>query len=194
MKQIIILFIAALMSSCQCSAQQSRKDIKMGKLTAEKQSAIFAGGCFWGVEHLMQQQPGVVSVESGYIGGKTENPTYEDICRKNTGHAEAVRVVYDPTKIDYETLAKLFFEIHDPTQMNRQGPDIGEQYRSEVFYTNEAQKEIAQKLITQLKAKGYDVKTKVTKATTFYPAENYHQDYYDKKGTQPYCHSRVKRF
>lgn len=161
---------------------------------SKEQIAIFAGGCFWGVEHLMQQQQGVVSVESGYIGGKTENPTYEDVCGKNTGHAEAVRVVYDPTKIDYETLAKLFFEIHDPTQMNRQGPDIGQQYRSEVFYTDEAQKEIAQKLITQLKAKGYDVKTKVTKATTFYPAENYHQDYYNNKGTQPYCHSRVKRF
>ena len=160
----------------------------------KEQSAIFAGGCFWGVEHLMQQQSGVVSVESGYIGGKTENPTYEEVCKKNTGHAEAVKVVYDPTKVDYETLAKLFFEIHDPTQMNRQGPDIGEQYRSEVFYANDAQKEIAQKLIAELKAKGYDVKTKVTKATTFYPAENYHQDYYDKKGTQPYCHSRVKRF
>ena len=160
----------------------------------KEQSAIFAGGCFWGVEHLMQQQSGVVSVESGYIGGKTENPTYEEVCKKNTGHAEAVKVVYDPTKVDYETLAKLFLEIHDPTQMNRQGPDIGEQYRSEVFYANDAQKEIAQKLIAELKAKGYDVKTKVTKATTFYPAENYHQDYYDKKGTLPYCHSRVKRF
>lgn len=160
----------------------------------KEHSAIFAGGCFWGVEHLMQQQEGVISVVSGYIGGNTENPSYEEVCRNNTGHAEAVIVVYDPTKVDYETLAKLFFEIHDPTQTNRQGPDIGEQYRSEVFYSDETQKDIAQKLIAQLKAKGYDIKTKITKATTFYPAEDYHQDYYDKKRSQPYCHSRVKRF
>ena len=160
----------------------------------KEHNAIFAGGCFWGVEHLMQQQLGVISVVSGYIGGNTENPSYEEVCRNNTGHAEAVRVVYDPTKVDYETLAKLFFEIHDPTQTNRQGPDVGEQYRSEVFYSDETQKDIAQKLIAQLKAKGYDVKTKITKATTFYPAEDYHQDYYDKKRSQPYCHSRVKRF
>ncbi|MGL4852962.1 MAG: bifunctional methionine sulfoxide reductase B/A protein [Phocaeicola sp.] len=160
----------------------------------EKQTAIFAGGCFWGVEHLMQQQAGVISVESGYIGGKTANPTYEEVCSHNTGHAEAVRIVYNPAKVDYETLAKLFFEIHDPTQLNRQGPDVGDQYRSEVFYENSAQKEIAQKLIEQLHGKGYDVKTKLTKATTFYPAETYHQDYYVRKGTQPYCHMWVKRF
>lgn len=156
--------------------------------------AIFAGGCFWGVEYYLEKHPGVVSVTSGYIGGHTKNPTYEEVCSKTTGHAEAVEVVYDPTKTDYETLARLFFEIHDPTQVDRQGPDIGEQYRSEVFYLNDEQKQIAEKLIHDLKGKGYKVATKVTKATEFYKAEKYHQDYYINKGTLPYCHGYTKRF
>ena len=160
----------------------------------ELKTAIFAGGCFWGVEHLMQQQKGVISVESGYIGGEKENPTYKEVCTKTTGHAEAVRILYDPKEVSYETLAKLFFEIHDPTQADGQGPDLGPQYRSEIFHQTEEEKETALKLIAQLKAKGYDVVTEVTKATTFYPAEEYHQDYYVNKGTEPYCHSRVKRF
>lgn len=160
----------------------------------KEQTAIFAGGCFWGVEHLMQQIPGVASVESGYIGGHTENPTYEEVCSHTSGHIEAVRITYDPAKTDYETLAKAFFEIHDPTQVDRQGPDIGEQYRSEIFYTNEQQRETALRLIGTLQDKGYDVVTKVTPATTFYPAEDYHQDYYEKKGSQPYCHKYTKRF
>ncbi|MCC8034936.1 MAG: bifunctional methionine sulfoxide reductase B/A protein, partial [Rikenellaceae bacterium] len=158
------------------------------------QIAIFAGGCFWGVEHLMKQQDGVISVESGYIGGTTENPSYEDVCTKSTGHAEAVKVTYDPSRVDYESLAKLFFEIHDPTQVNRQGPDIGNQYRSEVFYTTAEQKQVAEKLIGQLRDKGFNVATKVTQGTTFWPAEDYHQDYYERKGTQPYCHAYTKRF
>jgi len=156
--------------------------------------AIFAGGCFWGVEHLLQQQNGVISVESGYIGGKTLNPTYEDVSHKNTGHAEAVRVLFEPSRVSYETLAKSFFEIHDPTQVGGQGPDIGDQYRSEIFYTSDAQRDTAEKLITLLKDKGFKVATKVTLATTFYPAEDYHQDYYDNKGTEPYCHGYTKRF
>ncbi len=161
----------------------------------EKQEvAIFAGGCFWGVEHLLQQQKGVISVVSGYIGGKLENPSYQDVCEGNSGYAEAVEVKYDTSLIDYETLTKLFFEIHDPTQTDRQGPDIGEQYRSEIFYINEKQKEISLKLINLLMSKGYDVATKITKATKFWPAEAYHQDYYKKKGGQPYCHRYTKRF
>lgn len=160
----------------------------------ETDTAIFAGGCFWGVEHLMQKQPGVISVESGYTGGRTENPTYYDVCYRNTGHAEAVRITYDPRQVSYETLAKLFFEIHDPTQLNRQGPDRGTQYRSEVFYANQEQKKTAEELIARLEKQGLDVVTKVTPASEFYPAEDYHQDYYGKNGKTPYCHSRVKRF
>ena len=157
-------------------------------------TAIFAGGCFWGVEHLMQQIPGVISVESGYIGGHVDNPTYEQVCTNTTGHAEAVRVTFDPSKADYETLARAFFEIHDPTQVDRQGPDIGKQYRSGVYYNSPEQKATAEKLIGILQAKGYDVVTEVTPATTFWPAEDYHQDYYVHKGKEPYCHARVKRF
>lgn len=168
---------------------------KVTKATEQKTAeAIFAGGCFWGVEHLIQKQPGVISVVSGYIGGTVDNPTYEQVCTKKTGHAEAVKITYDPSKVSYETLAKLFFEIHDPTQANGQGPDLGPQYRSEVFYLTPEQKAVAEKLIGQLKAKGYNVVTKVTPATKFWSAETYHQDYYDRKGTEPYCHAYTKRF
>lgn len=157
-------------------------------------TAIFAGGCFWGVEHLLAQMPGVLDVESGYTGGATENPTYQQVCSHRTGHAEAVRVVFDPAKVSYEKLTRLFFEIHDPTQEGRQGPDIGDQYRSEIFYNSPEQEAVARKLIGELKTKGYDVTTEVTPAGKFWPAEEYHQDYYRKKGTQPYCHFYTKRF
>ncbi|OJA00965.1 peptide-methionine (S)-S-oxide reductase, partial [Rickettsiella grylli] len=130
----------------------------------KKETAIFAGGCFWGVEHLMKQLPGIISIASGYIGGHTSNPCYEEVCTRNTGHAEAVEIIFDPKKVSYETLAKHFFEIHDPEQLNRQGPDSGEQYRSEIFYTNPEQKEIALKLIKQLKNKGFQVVTTLTPA------------------------------
>lgn len=168
--------------------------ISLDFIPEKQESAIFAGGCFWGVEHLLQQQKGVISVTNGYTGGTTSNPSYAEVCEGNTGHVEAVEVIYDASQVDYETLAKLFFEIHDPTQSDRQGPDIGEQYRSEIFYKTAKQKEIAEKLINTLKAKGYKVVTKVAEAKKFWPAEKYHQDYYLKKGSQPYCHRYVKRF
>ena len=160
----------------------------------EYKKAIFAGGCFWGVEYYMEQAAGVISVVSGYTGGHKDDPTYEEVCSKTTGHIEAVEVTYDPAKTSYETLAKLFFEIHDPTQVNRQGPDVGEQYRSAVFYMDEAQKQTAGKLIRQLEEKGYDVTTQVLKAKKFWKAEGYHQDYYQRKGSTPYCHGYVERF
>ena len=159
-----------------------------------KETAIFAGGCFWGVEYFMQKEPGVLSTTVGYTGGKTKTPTYEEVCSHSSGHIEAIEIVYDPTKITFEKLTKLFFEIHDPTQVDHQGPDIGEQYRSEIFYSNEEQKEIAEKLIEILEEKGYRVATKVSKASTFWKAENYHQDYYLNKGSLPYCHGYTKRF
>ncbi len=160
----------------------------------ETEVAIFAGGCFWGVEHLMQQQPGILSIEVGYIGGSTENPTYREVCSHTTGHAEAVRIVFDPKKVSYTTLAKLFFEIHDPTQSDGQGPDLGDQYRSEIFYTTSRQKEIAEELIGQLQGKGFQVVTRVTPATVFWKAEEYHQNYYNKTGKAPYCHRYIPRF
>jgi peptide methionine sulfoxide reductase msrA/msrB len=164
------------------------------KTGSKTERAIFAGGCFWGVEYFIERHPGVLTVTSGYIGGHTKNPTYEEVCSGTTGYAEAVEVVYDPSTTSYEELARLFFEIHDPTQIDRQGPDIGNQYRSEVFYLDDGQKAIAEKLISMLKEKGYKVATNVTKATEFYEAEAYHQDYYVNKGTLPYCHGYTKRF
>jgi len=156
--------------------------------------AIFAGGCFWGVEHFFDKAPGVISATSGYTGGSTKNPTYEDVCTDRAGHAEAVKVVYDPTQTSYEALARLFFETHDPTTVNRQGPDAGTQYRSAIFYMNDQQKKIAEKLIKQLRDKGYKVVTEVEPASTFYPAEEYHQDYMDKHPGRPDCHIFTPRF
>jgi peptide methionine sulfoxide reductase msrA/msrB len=166
----------------------SEKEVSSGD------TAIFAGGCFWGVEYYMRKISGVISVEVGYTGGNIKDPTYEDVCSHTTGHAEAVRVIFDPSETTYETVARMFFEIHDPTQVNRQGPDIGDQYRSEIFYLNEEQRAIAQRLIGLLTQKGYHIATKVSNAGTFWKAEGYHQQYYEKKGSIPYCHGYVKRF
>ena len=169
--------------------------ISMNFVSAEElKTAYFAGGCFWGVEHLLQQQPGVVSVVSGYMGGRTENPTYQEVCNKTTGHLEVVEVSYRSDQTDFEMLTKLFFEIHDPTQRDGQGPDKGEQYDSAIFYHNDEEKEIAEKLINILKVKGYDVVTRLLPMSTFWKAEDYHQDYYQKNGKQPYCHRYEKKF
>jgi peptide methionine sulfoxide reductase msrA/msrB len=156
--------------------------------------AIFAGGCFWGVEYYFKSAPGVISVTSGYTGGKTGKPTYEQVCTDKTGHAEAVEVVYNIEKTNYENLAKLFFEIHDFTQLNRQGPDVGTQYRSGIYYLDDEQKKMAEKLVQLLKEKGYDVKTEIKPVDIFWPAEQYHQDYYEKTGKTPYCHIYKKIF
>lgn len=156
--------------------------------------AIFASGCFWGTEYYFQKAPGVISTTVGYIGGHVANPTYREVCSGATGHAEATEVFYDPSKTDFETLARLFFETHDPTQVNRQGPDIGTQYRSEVFYLNQEQKQITEMLIAALEEKGLKIATKISAATEFYTAENYHQDYYKNNGSTPYCHFYTKRF
>jgi peptide methionine sulfoxide reductase msrA/msrB len=169
--------------------------ISMNFVPAEKtQRAIFASGCFWGTEYHFQKARGVLQTTVGYTGGTAEKPTYKEVCSGTTGHAEAVEVIFDPEKISYEELVKLFFETHDPTQVNRQGPDIGEQYRSEIFYLDDRQKETAQKLIDLLKTKGYNVATQLTKSAAFWNAEDYHQDYYMKKKGTPYCHIYTKRF
>jgi peptide methionine sulfoxide reductase msrA/msrB len=157
-------------------------------------TAVFASGCFWGTQYYLQQAQGVLSTTVGFTGGHTANPSYEEVSSGTTGHAEAVRVIYDPSLISYEELAQLFFETHDFTQVNRQGPDIGEQYRSEIFYRDEAQKKSADKLIAILIAKGFKMATHVTPAGPFWPAEEYHQNYYQKNGHQPYCHVYRKIF
>ncbi len=160
----------------------------------QMEKAIFASGCFWGVEYQLQKVDGVISTSVGYTGGLIPNPTYKQVCTGRTGHAEAVEVVFDPSKVSYEHLARLFFETHDPTQEDGQGPDLGTQYRSEIFYFSDEQKAVAEKLIGLLEAKGLDVVTGLTPATTFYDGEEYHQDYYQKSGGTPYCHAYTKRF
>lgn len=172
--------------------------ISMNFIPAETSRNIdtvyFAGGCFWGMEYFFKAVKGVISTSVGYTGGHRKNPSYKEVCSGTTGHAEVVEVVYSPSEVNFEDLVKLFFEIHDFTQIDRQGPDIGEQYRSEIFYTMDSQKEIADKLIDYLIRRGYDVATEITPANNYFKAEKYHQDYYNKTGKQPYCHYKRELF
>jgi len=177
-----------------CVNSISMKFIPADQKVEKTETAIFASGCFWGTEYYLQKANGVISTTVGYTGGKVKNPTYKEVCTGRTGHAEAVEVEFDPTVTSYETLARLYFETHDFTQINGQGPDIGEQYRSVIFYTNEEQKEVAEKLVKELTKKGYKVATSIEKAGEFYDAENYHQDYYSKSGGTPYCHIKREIF
>ncbi|TNE28472.1 MAG: peptide-methionine (S)-S-oxide reductase [Bacteroidetes bacterium] len=164
------------------------------EMSQETQTAIFASGCFWGTEYFLKRQEGVISTTVGYTGGHVDNPTYKQVCTKETGHYEAVMVEFDPSIVSYEQLTKWFFETHDPTQANGQGPDIGPQYRSAIFVADDNQRRIANDLIGILEAKGMDISTEVKDAVTFWPAELYHQDYYDNKGGTPYCHAYRKLF
>lgn len=151
--------------------------------TKKLEVATFAAGCFWGVEAAFKQAKGIVKTEVGYTGGKAKNPTYKDVCTDETGHAEAVRIEFDPKKVSYKELLDLFWRIHDPTQMNRQGPDVGTQYRSAIFYQNEKQKKIAIKSRQEEQRKlKKPVVTQIVPASEFYMAEEYHQDYYKKHG------------
>ncbi len=151
--------------------------------------ATFGAGCFWGVEHIFKDIPGVLDAVSGYSGGHTKNPTYQQICEGDTGHIEVVQLTYDPAKVSFDTLADVFFRLHDPTQVNGQGPDIGYQYRSVIFYHDDAQKAAAERIKTA-RAPKYKrpIATTIEAAETFYKAEDYHQDYYVKTGKTPYCH------
>jgi peptide-methionine (S)-S-oxide reductase len=157
--------------------------------------ATFGAGCFWCVEATFQQLKGVSSVVSGYSGGNVENPTYEQVCTGTTGHAEVCQIEYDPEIISFEELLEILFEIHDPTTPNRQGNDVGTQYRSAIFYHNEKQKKIAEKVIEELNAKGIwknPIVTEITPLTHFYKAKDYHQNYFRNNPNQPYCRVVIK--
>jgi peptide methionine sulfoxide reductase msrA/msrB len=156
--------------------------------------AYYGAGCFWGPQYFFKDEAGVVQTTTGYMGGAVVEPTYEEICKGDTDHAEIVQVIFDPNQTTYEKMTRLFFEIHDPTQHLRQGPDVGSQYRSVIFYLTAKQKEVAESLVEQLKQKGYDIKTSIEPASFFYEAENFHQDYYNKMEKKPYCHRKEKRF
>jgi peptide-methionine (S)-S-oxide reductase len=155
------------------------------------EKATFAAGCFWGVEAAFRQVPGVIDTAVGYAGGHTENPTYQDVCAHGTGHAEVVQVEYDPARVSYEQLLDVFWENHDPTQLNRQGPDIGDQYRSAIFFHTPAQEAAARASKARLEASGRlrrPIVTEITPAATFYRGEDYHQRYLEKRGL---AHCRI---
>jgi peptide methionine sulfoxide reductase msrA/msrB len=158
---------------------------------AKTEEAVLAGGCFWGMEELLRKEPGVVSTEVGYTGGVTKDPNYEAVKTGRTGHAESIRVEFDPTKTSYEAILRFFFRMHDPTTLNRQGNDVGTQYRSAIFYKDAKQREIAERIKAEVEASGKwsrRITTEIVEAGTFYPAEEYHQDYLEKHPGGYTCH------
>ena len=199
MPRFLNLLALGLLSALSACGQSTKNSAPVTLLPAAPAQAgnetlILASGCFWGTEYFLKRIDGVLSTTVGYTGGHVENPSYEQVCGKRTGHYEACLVEYDPKRTNAEEVLRTFFETHDPTQANGQGPDIGPQYRSAVFYQNDAQRDLTQSLIGLLTAKGLKVATEVLPAQAFYSAEGYHQDYYDMKGGTPYCHGYRKLF
>jgi len=192
--KLIVLFFCSIVISCTAKEKpivkaEFKEPIKLN-VTEDMEIATFAGGCFWCTEAVFLDIKGVEKVVSGYIGGVTKNPTYKEICTGTTGHAEAIQITFDPAQVAYEDLLEIFFATHDPTTLNRQGADVGTQYRSEIFYHSLAQKDKAENYIALIeKEKLYEKKvvTKVSTATIFYPAEEYHQNYYNQNAEQGYC-------
>jgi len=191
MKIIRIIFILSIiLNSCSSNADERIKESAKMENSNDLEYITLGGGCFWCVEAVFQNLKGVETVESGYTGGKTENPTYKDICTGNTGHAEVVRIGYNPGIIQLDEIFEVFFATHDPTTLNRQGADSGTQYRSAIFYYTDEQEENADdfiKLLEDEKVFNNKIVTEVSKMDVFYKAENYHQNYYNQNSNQPYC-------
>lgn len=169
---------------------QTKQNTSMTSPEANVEIATFGNGCFWCTEAIFQRVEGVEKVVSGYTGGSVKNPTYKEVCTGLTGHAEAIQITFDPRKISFTELLEIFWQTHDPTTLNRQGADVGTQYRSAIFYHNETQKKLAEEYKQKLNASGaFDkpIVTEITKASVYYPAENYHQNYYNLNGKAPYC-------
>ncbi|WP_111884064.1 peptide-methionine (S)-S-oxide reductase MsrA [Acinetobacter sp. CFCC 11171] len=155
------------------------------------QQAVFGGGCFWCVEAVFLQLKGVQTVVSGYAGGVTQHPSYEQICEGNTQHAEVIQINFDDSQISFSQLLDVFFTTHDPTTLNRQGNDVGTQYRSVIFYQDESQKQLAEQRIEELKAEGINIVTELSPMPTFYPAEEYHQNFFARNPNQGYCNFSI---
>ncbi len=190
-----ILFIFSFLSFVSCSAKQTTHNVHSDQIISSNlDTATFGAGCFWCVEAVFQEVKGVEKVVSGYSGGTVKNPSYRAVCTGNTGHAEVVQVYYNPELVSFETLLEIFWGTHDPTTLNRQGADVGTQYRSVIFYHSEEQKSISQsfkKKLNQEQAFPKPIVTEIAPFTKFYLAENYHQDYYELNGTEPYCRAVI---
>lgn len=199
MKKAIHLILASLFFLTACGQQKSKKQIPSTPVSKSKsmhtEIITLGNGCFWCTEAIFQQVKGVTKVTSGYSGGHVENPTYEEVCEKTTGHAEVLQVEFDTTEVTIDEILEIFWQTHDPTTLNRQGNDVGPQYRSVVFYHNAHQKERAEyfkKKLDESGAFGNPIVTAIEPYTNFYVAENYHQDYYNKNGNQPYCYFVIR--
>jgi peptide-methionine (S)-S-oxide reductase len=204
MKQYLFSAISILPVSILLSCVQNNNSLKANYMSQDKDATVYAGakdtatfgtGCFWCSEAVFQELKGVIKVTSGYSGGHVANPTYEQVCSKTTGHAEVVEVIYDPSVITYDELLEVFWQTHDPTTLNRQGNDVGPQYRSVIFYHNDAQKQKAEHYKDALDRSGAwanPIVTTIEPFRNFYPAENYHQDYYRLNGQAPYCYYVIR--
>lgn len=193
---LMLASLAVLFSSCSRNQQKKSTMTDTNNLNGIKtDTATFGTGCFWCTEAVFQQLDGVLKVTSGYSGGHVANPTYEQVCGKNTGHAEVIQIVYDPSKISFDALLEVFWQTHDPTTLNRQGNDVGPQYRSVIFYHDDEQKQKSEHYKEELDKSGSwndKIVTAVEPFKNFYPAEDYHQNYYNNNGAQPYCYFVVR--
>jgi peptide-methionine (S)-S-oxide reductase len=190
-KYVMLVLLFPALTSCGQASQQGKKALPNSTLQkANMETATFGNGCFWCTEAIFQDLNGVDKVVSGYTGGHVDNPTYKQVCTGNTGHAEVLQITYDPKVISFEQLLEIFWQTHDPTTLNRQGNDVGTQYRSTIFYHNDQQKALAEKYRKELDASGAWDKPIVTTLeafTKFYAAEDYHQNYFKLHGSEPYC-------
>lgn len=186
---LLLVVMGFSLQSSSCSVKEKQKEQHMSA-TENLDTATLAGGCFWCIEAIFQQVDGVVTAKSGYMGGGIANPTYREVCSGLTGHAEVVQIIYDPQKVSFAKLLEVFFTVHNPTSLNRQGADIGTQYRSAIFYHSEEQKSVAETVIAKLNNSGTwsdPIVTEVTAAQPFYVAEDSHQNYFNDNKRQPYC-------
>lgn len=188
----ILLFIIITQIGCNWTKSEAKQEIKkiMNDQTPNYQTATFGSGCFWCTEAIFERVNGVIKVISGYSGGNTEHPAYKEVCEGNTGHAECTQITFDPSVVSYDELLEIFWKTHDPTTLNRQGNDVGTQYRSVIFYSNDDQKQKAEyykNKLTEEKIWNKPIVTEITRLSVFYPAENYHQEYYENNPSQGYC-------